>query len=89
MKETVLFIAVYILITCLLLFLRNVIFRGTKSGEEPQQQVTGEIETQRVLRKVERHNRNSLRLVTTDLNRSGIQLRNYAGSAHEGKGQRQ
>jgi hypothetical protein len=65
------------------------IFRGTKSRKEPQQQVISEIEARRVLRKVERHNRNSLRLVTTGLNRSGIHLRNYTGSAHGAKSQQQ
>ena len=89
MMETILFIAIYILITCLLLFLRNLIFRGTKSKNEPQPQVISEIEARRVLRKVERLNRNYLRLVTIDLNRSGIHLRNYIDSTHGAENQRQ
>ena len=62
MLEKVIFIAIYFLLTCLLLFLRSLIFRNNKRREEPQQRVASEIEARRILRKVERNNRHSLRL---------------------------
>lgn len=62
MVKQMVFIAIYILLTCLLLFLRNLIFRGNKRREKPQQRVASDIEARRILSKVDRHNRHPLRL---------------------------
>jgi hypothetical protein len=61
MMGKIIFIAIYIFLTCLL-FLRSLIFRENKRREKPQQYVASEIEARRILRKVGRHNPQPLRL---------------------------